>query len=399
MTVNEKSKTLEVKGDYDVIVAGGGIAGISAALSARRNGSRVLLMEREYALGGLATLGLVTIYLPICDGRGNKIIGGIGEELIKLSEKYGCEVPMPKAWKDYLDGKRVPKEKRAENRLRNRYNASVFAISAEKLLLDEGVEILYGTHVAGAVTKRNSITHIIAENKDGRTAYAAKAVVDATGDADVTRSCGANYGEYKPGNTLAAWYYYGDETGTNNLQMYGFTDVGEGDDSDRLTNRRYTGLDARDITDFVEDGHGRILEHFLEKGGVTDRHSINMTAGVPQIRMTRRIQSPTLLDIYKNGTYSDSVGIFPNWKQSGPVYELPYSALYSDNIKNLIAAGRNICATDESWDVTRVIPVCALSGEVAGLAASMLKTSFASVGIRKLQSKLKSRGIKLHFKG
>ena len=60
-------------GYYDVVVCGGGIAGISAAVAAARHGAKVLLLEREYALGGLATLGLVTIYLPLCDGTGRQV--------------------------------------------------------------------------------------------------------------------------------------------------------------------------------------------------------------------------------------------------------------------------------------------------------------------------------------
>ena len=60
----------------DVVVAGGGIAGISAALAAARSGAKVLLIEKQCILGGLATAGLVTIYLPLCDGRGNQMSHG-----------------------------------------------------------------------------------------------------------------------------------------------------------------------------------------------------------------------------------------------------------------------------------------------------------------------------------
>ena len=79
--INEQLST-EVKNSCDVLVAGGGFAGISAALAAARNGADVLLLEREYILGGLGTAGLVTIYLPLCDGMGNQVSFGIAEELL-----------------------------------------------------------------------------------------------------------------------------------------------------------------------------------------------------------------------------------------------------------------------------------------------------------------------------
>ena len=69
--IYEKGKQLPVILDCDVLVCGGGIAGIAAAIAAARNGAKVTLLEREYALGGLATLGLITIYLPMCDGLGH----------------------------------------------------------------------------------------------------------------------------------------------------------------------------------------------------------------------------------------------------------------------------------------------------------------------------------------
>ena len=74
---------------YEVVVCGGGIAGIAAALAAARNGAKTCLIEREFALGGLATLGLIVVYLPLCDGAGVKMSAGIAEELLKLSIKYG----------------------------------------------------------------------------------------------------------------------------------------------------------------------------------------------------------------------------------------------------------------------------------------------------------------------
>ena len=73
------------KGGFDVIVVGGGIAGIAASVAASRAGASVLLVEKGINLGGLATSGLISWYEPLCDGKGTQMVYGIAEELIKLS--------------------------------------------------------------------------------------------------------------------------------------------------------------------------------------------------------------------------------------------------------------------------------------------------------------------------
>ena len=120
-------KNLEVKKDYDVIVCGGGIAGVSAALAAVRQNKKVLLIEKLFLLGGLATSGLVTIYLPLCDGCGNQVSFSIAEELLHLSIKHGYEDEYPDAW---LNG--GTKEEKAKKRFQVRFNANLYALLLEK---------------------------------------------------------------------------------------------------------------------------------------------------------------------------------------------------------------------------------------------------------------------------
>lgn len=98
--INESNR-IPVVDSYDVIVVGGGIAGVAAAVAARRSGSRVLLIEKSVVLGGLATLGFIAEYLPLCDGRGTKVTGAIAEELLRLSIKYGYD-DLPPEWRDGL---------------------------------------------------------------------------------------------------------------------------------------------------------------------------------------------------------------------------------------------------------------------------------------------------------
>ncbi len=84
-SIKEPARQLPISGSYDIAVIGGGIAGVSAAIAAARQGASVCLIEKENALGGLATLGNIVVYLPLCDGLGHKVSGGVSEELLKLS--------------------------------------------------------------------------------------------------------------------------------------------------------------------------------------------------------------------------------------------------------------------------------------------------------------------------
>ena len=82
---------------YDVVVCGAGVAGIAAAVSAARKGMKTALIEKQCLLGGLATSGLIYIYLPLCDGFGNQIIHGIAEEMLRRSVEYG-PFDVPERW-------------------------------------------------------------------------------------------------------------------------------------------------------------------------------------------------------------------------------------------------------------------------------------------------------------
>jgi len=196
--ITEKQRETPIERQCDVLVAGGGIAGVAAAIAAARNGARVILLEREFALGGLATLGLITIYLPLCDGKGKQLIYGLGEELLKLSIKHGAEKNYPAAWLDRNDP-----DERAKMRYMTQFNPHLFAIEAEKLLCDLGVQILYGSVAVDAVTDAGFIKAVIIENKSGRSAIAVQSVIDCTGDADICKLSGADTALYAKKNGLA----------------------------------------------------------------------------------------------------------------------------------------------------------------------------------------------------
>ena len=202
---------------YDVIVVGGGIAGVASALSSTRNGAKTLLIENTYMLGGLATAGVITIYLPLCDGEGTQLCHGIAEELLRLSISLGAEKECPKAWTE-----RGTKEERSKARFCAQYNPYVFSILIEQLLIREGVDILYGAILSevGMSAEGDRIEKVIITSRTEKLCYSAKAFVDCTGDATLCAYAGENTALSEGGNVLASWYYEVLE-GENHLRICG----------------------------------------------------------------------------------------------------------------------------------------------------------------------------------
>ena len=382
--------------EYDVAVCGGGFAGISAALAAAREGKKVVLFEKQYILGGLGTAGLITIYLPLCDGYGHQVSFGIAEELLKLSITYGAEARYPENWLDG-QGSRTNKDKR----YMVQYNAQLFAILAERLLIENGVDIMYGSYVLGVETDNEKIKCIYVENKSGRTAYGIRSVVDATGDCDIAWFASVPTDTFKQGNVLAAWYYFTDESGYK-LQQLGVSDIPEeektGKEKRPLTDRRFTGLDGKELSEMMCLSHQTTLEHWLKKRESNPSAVISTIATTPQIRMTRKLVGEYTLAHTEEHTYfEDSIGMVSNWRKRGPVYEAPFRTLYNKNVKNLIVAGRCVSVNETLWDVMRVIPCCAVTGQAAGTAAAMTD-DFPNFDVSLLQNKLKQNGVALHEK-
>jgi flavin-dependent dehydrogenase len=187
-TIHE-SNEIPVTDTYDVIIVGGGIAAVGAALAARRQGCRVLVIEKSVILGGLATLGFIAYYLPLCDGKGKKVSGGIAEELLHLSIKYGYGDLDPQ-WK----GLHVSNPK---IRYTTQFSPPEFVYALDELMLSENVDILFDTVFCKPIMENGRCRAVIVENKTGRSAYVADMFIDASGDADLCFRAGAKYVEEK----------------------------------------------------------------------------------------------------------------------------------------------------------------------------------------------------------
>ena len=396
MIVKEYIETKVTK-QCDVLVCGGGFGGIAAALAAARQGKKVILLEKQFMLGGLGTAGLVTIYLPLCDGVGKQVSFGIAEELLRLTVAMGSECEHPSNW---LDSDDKSKRTNKDRRFQTHYNPNIFAILVEQLLLKEGVDILYGTYAVAVSREDDKIKAVLVENKSGRQAISVGSVVDATGDGDIAWFAGSPTKEFKQGNILAAWYY----SLSNNiykLNILGCADVPDEykDESNKvklLVNRRFSGMDGDELSEMMVLSHASTMNDIIKHRKDNQNYIPTSIATIPQVRMTRRIDGEyTLNDDEMHKYFEDSIGMVSDWRKRGPVYEVPFRTLYSIKVKNLICAGRCTSVTDAMWDIMRVIPCCSVTGEAAGIAASMT-ADFTTLDISDLQAKLKEQGVVLH---
>lgn len=357
---------------YDVIVVGGGIAGIAASVAAAREGAKVLLMEKQVNLGGLATGGLISWYEPLCDSS-KQVIFGIAEELIRLSVR-DCFDSLPAAWGGT--------EKSAPRRTRycTRYSPTVFALALDEYVTENGVKILFDTYGTYPVMEGSLCKGVITENVDGRSFYPARVVIDATGDAGIMYRAGV---PCKEGENFLSYivhdlvFDHARERLDNNQTWAVRNWVNSG--SDMLGNgqpeglNRMKGTTAENVTRFMLLGKRRMLERLRKR----DRWSYDVMSipSMPQFRTIRHIVGDSDFRAIHGNSVPDSIGHtgdFRSWEPyATKLYDVPLSSLYNSAFPNLLAAGRIISSPEyDDWEVARVIPTCALTGEAAGKAAA-----------------------------
>lgn len=156
--------------------------------------------------------------------------------------------------------------------------------------------------------------------------------------------------------------------------------------------RTFAGDNYKDVTDFSILGRKKILERILDRKKNNESVYPFVLPTIPQFRMTRKLNGGYVLSGKDEGKYfEDTVGMTGDWRKAGPRYSIPYRSLAAVKTGNLIAAGRCISASDDGWDVTRAIGVCALTGEIAGTATAMAaekSVDINKVDIIQLQERL-----------
>lgn len=394
------SKQLPCEAYHDVIVAGGGVAGVAAALAAARTGKSVLLLEKTTLLGGLATIGLINYFVPMCNGRGKQIIFGMAEELLRESVQYGFS-SLPPEW---ANGE--PKEPTTVRYCTN-YSAAIFALQLTERITKAGVDLLFDCTATTPIMQGGHCTGVVTNSKSGLAFYPCGVLIDTTGDADLLRGAGVPTAERGNFFTYIGFGLNLDSCRTAAEKediRYAYTTVSGGrinlyGDDQPANMPLWHGTDVGQVSDYLITNQLCLLQNI--KGQSPKSRDIAQLPTMPQLRTTCRIvgnETLTIADAYRHKP--DSICAINDFDHRDHLFEVSYGCLCRDGFDNLLTAGRSASGEGYGWDLLRVIPPAILTGQAAGEAAALAietKSSIPAVSVPTLQKRLESQNVMIHF--
>lgn len=443
------SKNIEIKGNYDLVVCGGGFSGFAAAYSAAREGLSVILVERHGALGGVGTNGLVNHLLGervIEDGAVKACVGGLFSQIEEKLLQIGGAVDVKT-----VDLSLPPHGWLSELGLGLIFDKEKMKLLLEEMLLGVGVDILYMTDILDVIRENDTLKGIVVHNKSGLYAIAGSYFVDATGDADICAMSGleTQKGDEEGGMAAASLEMHlenvhwealteymrstGDvrfraligklkEAGIWNFPYEIFISVMLTEkDTFMINTIRQVGVDGTDVHSVTNAIVGGRKENF-ELLEIARKHfpgfqnaRVRAIAPVIGIRETRRIVGEytlTVEDLIAARDFSDSIALsgygwdmpnpkkpshqpFHGVKRSSPITQIPYRCLLPRGVGNLITVGRCISVEREVLGPVRVMGPCIAMGEAAGIAtwlACREKIAYCNVCTATLREKILSKG-------
>jgi|CXWL01.1.fsa_nt_gi hypothetical protein len=414
--------------ECDVLVVGGGAAGMSAAIAARRQGADVILVERYGYLGGLASGGLIVLLLTLDDGDGHQVIAGQCQELVeRLQARNACFYPSKEDWGNY-DEALVEKYRRwglvwgsGPHRVRYSvaYDPEEFKFVANTWIAETGVRLMFhrwATDVvitplpsplpAGGEGEHRSISHVVFTSKAGRQAVRASYVIDATGDGDVFTMAG----EASEKEQVHPWLWFR-MAGVRDVDAaqagrggFFFKTVQSGQvlmpwgAAERI-GRRIDATDPDDLTFAEVECRRMVMDEVdrlraqvpgFEESYLTD---VALTLGITE---SRRLTGAYTLARDDVGTvFDDTIATTGHWTKYGAVYHIPYRSLLPQHTTNLLVAGRCISVDHRVHHATKEIPPAFATGEAAGVAAVQALRATAAVqdvDVGALQKELRKVG-------
>ena len=409
-------KNIENNYDVDVLVAGGGPAGVAAAWACATKGCNVLIIENSGCFGGMGTIGKVPMFTMFTDGV-NFLSGGFGKLIYDKCFENDAVSP-----DDYKD---------------NKLKQGSFSIQAEKLkkiyddvITKSGAKVLFYTKIIDAVTFDGKVEYAICSGKSSIFSVKAKVYIDCTGDGTFSYYCGAEYekgdsnGKMQPGTLCTEWsdidWDKAKQSGNHGLwptnekfldkafedgifsvndkHLPGIWRTGESTGGGNTGHA--VGVDGTDevsLTRATIEERARIWEYqeyYRKYLSGYENARITGSGEVLGIRETRRIKGLYTLtkeDYLKRADFDDEIGRYSyqidlhasdskelknNMElfkslcyKPGESYGIPYSSLVPKGFDNLLVAGRCISCDRYMQASIRVMPGCFITGQGAGIAA------------------------------
>ena len=371
--VVQPAREVPVFHEADVVVVGGGPAGISAAVASARTGARTALVERYGSLGGLFTNGLVLIVIGTAEGvRGGEqrmVTRGICGEFLDRARAMG-----PGVYR--VDRHHGPHQPTIDP-------------EGAKVLMDRmaraerNLEVFFHAWGVDVIQDGQAVRGVVFESKQGRQAILAKRVVDATGDGDVAFQAGADFRQIT--HNLGFVTQIGNVGRATPEQMRakaadGFPKVPNepipGAFWRNWLGPQGNGLSVRELTS-AEFGHReaawRLVERMRATPGFEDAYVMSSCSQLG-VRASRLVKTDYTLDMAETNahkSFEDSIGMSGDDTFTRGAFQIPYRTLLPGGVDNLLVAGRCMGVSPNVIDRVRLIPVCMVTGQAAGTAAAL----------------------------
>ena len=413
-SVREAARETRVLAETQVLVVGGGSAGVSAAVAAAREGADVMLVERYGQLGGLATGGLIILLLTLDDGEGRQVVAGLCQELTDRLVRKGAAIAPPRGeWKS-ADPALVERYRRwglvwghgpHSVHYSVAYDAEVAKLAFLEMATDAKVRLLLHSFAADPIVEDGRVRGVAFESKSGRFAIRAEAVIDASGDGDLFARAGAPFEKeevfpwlwFRMGGVddvpraleAGAWFF---ETpgGGRVLLPWGATG--------RIA-RKIDATNPEDLT-FAEIECRKMVMEEAERlrrdvPGFAGAHVCDVATQLGVTESRRLVGSYVLARDDEGRAFDDSIAVTGHWTKYGATYAIPYRSLLPQSLDGLVAAGRCISVDHRVHHATKEIPPCMATGEAAGIAAALAASRgvpLREVSVTELRERLRARG-------
>ncbi len=410
-TYREPARDIPVTRDADVIVIGGGPAGLAAAVASARAGARTVLVEQFGYLGGTATASLMACingFRNQVEPDGTQVVRGIAEEIVLTLKELGGLGKSPYPQKQYAT---------EPGQLEYSYaiDTEKFKYVTMKMCVDAGVDLMLHTYFCDSIVEGGRMGGVVVENKSGRQALMGWIIVDASGDADVAARAGVPFWQTVKDEAprLNDALMYRIEFGTSRPKEQFACDFG--------THAVIWGPGAAPINGVNGDELSRaevetrlaVYDDFAAKQAQTPELADARVIETPPllgIRQTRFIEGEyklTAEDAIEGRRFDDVVAISPcaiihyygyrrYLEHEG--YDIPYRCLVPKKIDNLLAAGRCISSEQQPYESHRAMVNIMAIGQAAGVAAALCvkedKTP-RNLDVRQLQRMLIDQGAEL----